>query len=101
MQACDAALSLFVCAILTNIMYEVNQGRQQELEAEEIAMENHTSVMSDSELLHFSDTEARRQSFERKINRSSVKEFIEEMGQDWHLATRLSDQMIKELRQNF
>ena len=101
MQAFDAALSLLVCAILTNIMYEVNLGRQQEQEAEENTIENHTSVMSDSDLLHFSDTEARRQSFERKFNQSNVKDFIEEMGQDWQLATKLSDQMIKELRQNF
>ena len=73
MRACDAALSLMVCAILTNIMYEVKQGRQQELEAEENAIENHTSVMSDSDLLYFSDKEARRQSFERKFNQSNVK----------------------------
>ena len=55
-------------------------------------------MMSDSDLLHFSDTNARRESFERKFHQSSVKDFVGDMGQEWNLATKLSDQMIKELR---
>ena len=84
-------------AIITNIIQEINYARELEAEAEEIWQNNRTSHISS--VIDLAEEDAR---LERKYNAATAKSFIEELGsQEWQMATKLSDQMIKELRQHF
>lgn len=100
LSICGCALSLMMLAIITNIIQEIDFSKQQEREAQAFQQIGSASQISDSDLhSDLTDNDAR---LERKFHQSNVKDFVEELGsQQWHLATRLSDQLIKELKQHF